>query len=186
MYTLVTTIEQLLWDLIKSFGVAFVVITLIMMALLGSLKLGLIAMVPNLMPIVLIMGLMGVTDIPIDMSTLLIASISIGLAVDDTIHFLHHFRVNHEATGNLEVGIRRSMNHSGRAMVSTTVILMLGFFTYMSGDMENIQRFGFLVGATAVIALLVDLFFAPTLLRTFYSRLPMEDDNDIVSNPNAA
>ena len=169
----------------KSFGVAFVVITLIMMVLLGGLKLGCIAMVPNLMPIVVIMGLMGLTDIPIDMSTLLIASISIGLAVDDTIHFLHHFRVNYEVSHHLESAIRRSMTHSGRAMVSTTLILTLGFFTYMGANMANISRFGFLVGTTALLALLIDLFFAPALLRTFYHRSPLEASRHEHSSPPA-
>ena len=90
VYSLVSTIGQLVKDLIASFGVAFVLITLIMMGLLRSIKLGLIAMGPTLLPIATIMSIMSVTDIPIDMNTLLIASISIGLAVDDTIHLLHH------------------------------------------------------------------------------------------------
>ena len=110
---------NLIWDLLSSFGVAFLVITALMIVLLGGFKLGLIAMVPNLMPVVVIMGIMHVSGIPIDMNNILIASISMGLAVDDTIHLLHHFRMNHRATGNVEVSIRRAMEHSGRAMVST-------------------------------------------------------------------
>ena len=55
-------------------------------------------------------------------------------------------------------------------MVSTTMILMLGFFVYMGAEMANIQRFGLLIGLTALLALLIDLFFAPALLRTFYKR----------------
>jgi predicted RND superfamily exporter protein len=176
VYTLVTTIGQMIHDLLASFGVAFVLITLTMMFLLRSLKLGLIAMVPNLMPIVLIMGIMGVVGIPIDMNTLLIASIAMGLAVDDTIHLLHHFRVNYEHTGNREDALRDAVNHSGRAMISTTLILMLGFLTYMSASMANIVRFGFLVGMTALLALLIDLFFAPALIRTFYSRTRDTED----------
>ncbi|MGB0647825.1 MAG: efflux RND transporter permease subunit, partial [Bradymonadia bacterium] len=170
VYTLVSTIGNLIWDLLSSFGVAFLVITALMIVLLGGFKLGLIAMVPNLMPVVVIMGIMHVTGIPIDMNNILIASISMGLAVDDTIHLLHHFRMNHRATGNVEVSIRRAMEHSGRAMVSTTMILMLGFFVYMGAEMANIQRFGLLIGLTALLALLIDLFFAPALLRTFYKR----------------
>lgn len=170
VYTLVSTIGNLIWDLLSSFGIAFVVITLLMMVLLKGLKIGLIAMVPNLMPVVVIMGVMHLSGIPIDMNNILIASISIGLAVDDTIHLLHHFRVNHLATGNVEESIRRAMAHSGRAMVSTTLILMLGFFVYMGAEMANIQRFGLLIGLTALFALLIDLFFAPALLRTFYRR----------------
>lgn len=170
VYTLVSTIANLIWDLLSSFGMAFVVITILMILLLGGLKLGLIAMVPNLMPVIVIMGVMHLSGIPIDMNNILIASISMGLAVDDTIHFLHHFRVNHLATGNVEVSIRNAMMHSGRAMVSTTLILMLGFFVYMGAEMANIQRFGLLIGLTALFALLIDLFFAPALLRTFYKR----------------
>ena len=177
VYTLVTTIGQMIHDLLASFGVAFVLITLIMMFLLRSLKLGLIAMVPNLMPIVLIMGIMGVVGIPIDMNTLLIASIAIGLAVDDTIHLLHHFRVNYEHSGNREHALRDAVSHSGRAMMSTTLILMLGFLTYMSASMANIVRFGFLVGMTALLALLIDLFFAPALIRTFYPRMRDNEDS---------
>ena len=171
VYTLVSTIGQLIMDLISSFSVAFVVITIIMMMLLGSVKLGVIAMVPNLMPIVMIMGIMGLTGIPIDMNNLLIASISIGIAVDDTVHLLHHYRVNYERSGNVEDALTRAMHHSGRAMTSTSIILMLGFFTYMAADMANIERFGFLIGLTAVMALLIDLFFAPALIRTVYPRV---------------
>ncbi|MCA9545917.1 MAG: MMPL family transporter [Myxococcales bacterium] len=170
VYTLVNTIRNLLADLIRSFGTAFIVITFIMMFLLRSLKLGLIAMVPNLMPIVFIMGLMGMGHIPIDLSSLLIASISIGIAVDDTIHFLHHWRLQYARTGNVERAIEMSLQHSGRAMVSTSIILMVGFFTYLGATMHNLQRFGLLVGLTALMALLIDLIFAPALLRVFYKR----------------
>ncbi|MEE2755034.1 MAG: efflux RND transporter permease subunit [Myxococcota bacterium] len=179
VYTLVTTIGQMIHDLLASFGVAFVVITLIMMLLLRSIKLGLIAMVPNLMPIIMIMGIMGLSGIPIDMNTLLIASIAIGLAVDDTIHLLHHFRVNHQSSHDREAALRAAVSHSGRAMVSTTLILMLGFFTYLAADMTNVTRFGFLVGSTALLALLIDLFFAPALIRTFY---PLSNDKTEIQN----
>ena len=168
VYTLVTTIRLLLGDLMRSFGVAFLVITLIMIVLLRGAKLGLVAMVPNLMPIVFIMGLMGFANVPIDMNTLLIASIAIGVAVDDTIHFLHHFRVIYAHTGDAERAIRRAARHSGRAMCTTTIALMLGFSAYGGSEMANIQRFGLLIALTCAVALLIDLVFAPALLRTIY------------------
>ena len=168
VYTLVTTIRLLLGDLMRSFGVAFLVITLIMVVLLRSVKLGLIAMVPNLMPIAFIMGLMGFASIPIDMNTLLIASIALGVAVDDTIHFLHHFRVIYTHSGDPEYAVRRAASHSGRAMATTTLALVAGFFVYLGSDMANLQRFGLLIGLTCAVALLIDLIFAPALLRTIY------------------
>lgn len=172
VYTLVNTIRALIGDLLRSFGTAFLVITLIMIVLLRSLKLGMVAMVPNLMPILFILGFMGAIGIPIDMNNLLVASISIGIAVDDTIHMLHHFRVHHRVNGNVEAAINHAFNHSGRAMVATSIVLMLGFFIYVGATMNNIQRFGLLIGLTALMALLIDLIFSPALLRTFYARLP--------------
>jgi len=168
IYTLVNTVGTLIDDLLRSFGAAFVVITLIMVILLRGPRLGLIAMVPNLLPIIVIMGLMGFTNIPIDVNNLLLASISIGLAVDDTIHYLHHFRRHWIRTGDLEGSLNHAVTHTGRAIVSTTVILMLGFGAFIGAEMANVQRFGFLVSATALFALLIDLIYAPALLRTFF------------------
>ncbi len=169
-YTMFMTVSSLISNLLRSFSVALVVIALIMIILLRNLRLGLIAMVPNLLPIVFIMGFMGFSGIPIDMNNLLIASIAIGLAVDDTIHFLHHYKEHHDVNGDVEAAIAFSFRHSGRAMVGTTVVLSLGFFVFLSAEMINLQRFGGLVGATVISALLIDLIFAPALLRTFYKK----------------
>ncbi|MEZ4463401.1 MAG: hypothetical protein R3F43_02510 [bacterium] len=187
VYTLLTTIGSLIGDLLRSFGTAFLAITILMTpVLLRSLKLGLIAMVPNLLPIAFIMGIMGVAGIPIDMNTLLIASIAIGIAVDDTIHFLHHFRLYHDRSANVEDAIGFSMRHSGRAMVSTSLILLIGFSAYMGSQMVNIVRFGLLVGLTSAMALIVDLIVTPALLRFFYRRpaaQPQEVPDVLASTP---
>ncbi len=170
VYTLVTTVGTVIGDLSRRFGTAFLLITIIMALLLRSLKLGVVAMVPNLMPILAIMGLMGFAGIPIDLNNLLIASIAIGVAVDDTIHYLHHFRVIHDHGECVEAAVRRAASHAGRAMVSTTVALAAGFFVYQGSAMANIQRFGLLIGLTCIMALLIDLIFAPALLRSVYPR----------------
>jgi hypothetical protein len=168
IYSLFTTVSALLWNMMQSFGLAFCVISVLMVLTLRSWKLGLIAMVPNLLPIVCILGLMGATDIPIDMANLLIASIALGIAVDDTIHFLHHWRVHYESNGDVDAAIAYSFDHSGRAMVSTTLILTVGFFVYLSSSMAHMQRFGMLIGLTVIMALLIDLVVAPALLRSAY------------------
>ncbi|HAN31632.1 MAG TPA: hypothetical protein DCQ06_08560 [Myxococcales bacterium] len=168
IYSLFSVIANLIGDLIHSFGVAFFAITLMMIVMLRDVKLGLIAMVPNLLPIIVIMGGMALIGLPIDMSTLLIGSIALGIAVDDTIHLLHHFYAHYSLNGDVEAAIAYTFGHSGRAMVSTSVILCGGFCVYMTADMYNIGRFGALVAATVVLALMIDLLFAPALLRTFY------------------
>ena len=171
-YTMFMTVSSLISNLLRSFSVALAVIALIMVILLRNLRLGLIAMVPNLLPILYIMGFMGFTGIPIDMANLLIASIAIGLAVDDTIHFLHHYKVHYDENGDVEAAIAYSFRHSGRAMVGTTMVLSIGFFVVLAAEMVNLQRFGGLIGATVIFALLIDLIFAPALLRTFYTQRP--------------
>jgi predicted RND superfamily exporter protein len=168
MYTLLSTIGALIMDLLTTFGVAFAVISVLMILLLKDVKLGLIAMVPNLLPILFIMGLMGHTDIPIDMANILIASVALGIAVDDTIHFLHHFREHHGRSGDVEAAIGHALSHSGRAMVVTSIILCAGFSVYLAATMINMQRFGSLIAITVLMALFLDLILAPALLRVVY------------------
>jgi predicted RND superfamily exporter protein len=179
IYSLFTTVSALIWNMMRSFGIAFCVITVLMILTLRSWKLGLIAMVPNLLPIVCILGLMGATKIPIDMANLLIASIALGIAVDDTIHFLHHWRVHYEANGDVDAAIAYSFDHSGRAMVSTTLILTAGFFVYLASSMAHMQRFGMLIGLTVIMALLIDLIVAPALLRSAYKNKRVEEAVDV-------
>jgi len=168
IYTLFTTVSSLIWNLLRSFSIAFGVITVLMILTFRSFKLGIIAMVPNLLPILCILGIMGFAGIPIDMANLLIASIALGVAVDDTIHFLHHWRVHYRQTKDVDASIQYSFEHSGRAMMSTTMILTVGFFVYMASSMQHMQRFGMLIGLTVIFALVIDLIMAPAILRTLY------------------
>lgn len=168
--TLFTTVSSLIENLLKSFGVALILITLFMLILVGELRLGLIAMLPNLFPIVCVLGVMGIAGVPIDMSNLLVASIAIGLAVDDTIHFLHGFKSHYRLHHDVEAAISDTFRHTGRAMVGTTIVLCAGFGALMSSQLASTQRFAWLTGLTAALALLADLILSPALLRTFYGR----------------
>ena len=172
VYTLLSTEGLLLLDMLRSFGVALLVISFIMLGLLKDWKLGLIAMVPNLLPIAYIVGLMGLFSVPVDMMNLMLASIALGIAVDDTIHLLHHFKVQHALTGDVELSIRIALRDTGRALVITSVILALGFFVYMMSDINGLQRFGSLIGVTVIIAVVIDLVVTPALLRLAYKTEP--------------
>lgn len=186
-YTLFATVSALIADLLRSFAVAFAVITLLMILLLGDIRLGLVSMVPNLLPIIYVMGFMGYAGVPIDMSNLIIASIAIGLAVDDTIHLLHRYKVNLKAHGNVEDAINEALHHCGRALTSTSLILAVGFFIFMGASLISLQRFGYLVGLTTLLALLVDLIFGPALIRTVYVRKSKSAANlDMENPPDAA
>jgi predicted RND superfamily exporter protein len=168
VYNSTRVVAQLLDDLMQSFAAALVAITLMMILLLRDLKLGLISMLPNLLPIAGLVALMGFLDIPVDVNNLLIGSIAIGIAVDDTIHFLHQFKAHYDAHGKVDEAIEIAFRHAGRAMVSTSVILVGGFLVMLSGEMASSHTFGILVSCSVVFALLADLMIAPAVLRAFY------------------
>ncbi|MCP4602223.1 MAG: MMPL family transporter [Proteobacteria bacterium] len=168
--TMFTIVSAILTDLLKSFGLAFVVVTLMMILLLKNIKLGLISMVPNLLPVIAVMGIMGLASIPLDIANLVVASIIIGIAVDDTIHFLHQFKVHHQLHGNIDSAIDHSFTHSGRAMTITSIILVMGFCVFTISSMYPLQRFGLLTGMAVVFALLFDLIVGPVLLRMFFKQ----------------
>jgi predicted RND superfamily exporter protein len=161
---MVTTFSQAIHSAVISYLIAFVLIMLMMMLILRSVCLGALAMIPNLTPIILGLLLMVVFDIPLDMFTLLIGSIAIGLAVDDTIHFMHNFmRYYHQSKDSTEA-IRHTFFTTGKAMVITSIVLSLGFYAYMMAEMTSVQNFGFLTGTVILVALLADLLMAPALM----------------------
>ncbi|MDD9931961.1 MAG: efflux RND transporter permease subunit [Myxococcales bacterium] len=172
VYNSTRVVAQLLEDLTHSFAAALIAITLMMIALLRDLKLGLISMLPNLLPIAGLISLMGFLGIPIDVNNLLIGSIAIGIAVDDTIHFLHHFKAHYDARGHVDEAIELAFRHAGRAMVNTSAILVGGFLVMLTGEMASSHTFGILVSCSVVFALLADLAIAPAVLRTFYRNRP--------------
>jgi predicted RND superfamily exporter protein len=161
---LVHTFTQSIHSSVKSYIIAFVLIAIMMMFIMGDIRLGLISMIPNLTPIIIGLSIMYIYDIPLDMFTLLIGSIAIGLAVDDTIHFLHNFRRYYLQSGDAKEAVENTFFTTGKAMVITTIVLSLGFFSYIFGTMQSVQNFGFLTGSVIILALLADLFLAPALM----------------------
>jgi predicted RND superfamily exporter protein len=150
--------------LARSYVIALVIITPLMIFLLGSLKRGLLSMAPNLAPVLITLGLMGWLDIPLDMSTLLIGGIVIGLAVDDTIHFMHGFNRRFAETGDPDRAVRETLGTTGAAMLFTSIVLTAGFFVFTLAYMSNIVVFGLLCGVATLIAFLADVTLAPALM----------------------
>ena len=136
-----------------------------MMLLLGSVRLGLIAMIPNLFPIVLTLGLMGWTNQPLEMFSLLIGSVALGLAVDDTIHFMHGFRRRYAQTGSVEQAVRETLRTTGQALLFTSVVLAFGFLIYVLSDLNNLTRFGAFTAFSITMAFFADVMLAPALMK---------------------
>ncbi|MEJ2414725.1 MAG: MMPL family transporter [Sulfurimonas sp.] len=161
---LVHTFTQAIRSSVESYIIAFTLIAITMMFIMGNARLGLISMIPNLTPVIIGLSLMYIYNIPLDMFTLLIGSIAIGLAVDDTIHFMHNFKRYYLKTGDAIAAVEKTFYTTGKAMVITTIVLSLGFYAYMFGKMESVQNFGFLTGSVIILALIADLLLAPALM----------------------
>ncbi len=164
------TIEAVIYSLAASYLTSFLVIAPLMILMIGSIRLGLLSMLPNLVPVVVTLGLMGWLDLPLDAFTLLIGSIALGLAVDDTTHFLHGFRSYYEETGDAVHSVRETLATTGQAMLFTSLVLASGFFVYMLASMDNLFNFGLLSGFTILVACVAELFLTPALLTLFAKR----------------
>ena len=134
------------------------------MLLLGSFRRGLVSMIPNLMPVVAVLGVMGWLGAPLDSTTIVVGAMVIGIAVDDTIHFMHKFHRYFEETGDLETAVAETMRTTGSALLFTSLVLVAGFSIFGLSEMANIRTFGLLSAFAAAVAFLADLLVAPALL----------------------
>ena len=154
----------------QSYGLAALMITVMMILLIGDLRMGLLSMIPNLAPIVFVAGFMGIAGFPFDMFTMLIGSIAIGMVVDDTIHFMHNFRRYHYQYKDSRRAVHETLLSAGRAMFTTSVVLSLGFLIFIFADMGNLFNFGVLTALTILVALLADFVLAPALVILYHRK----------------
>jgi hypothetical protein len=165
---MVKTITFLMEGMLISYLIAGAVITLLMIIMLADFRLGLWSMIPNFLPILAGLGLMGLLDLPLDAMSILVGSIAIGLAVDDTVHFMHNFRRNQHIHQDIKVAVEKTLTSTGRAMLLTTIVLSAGFFIFTFSSMNNLISFGLITGLTIIIALLGDILLAPAMMALIY------------------
>jgi hydrophobe/amphiphile efflux-3 (HAE3) family protein len=158
------TVNNAAMSMAKSYVIALVVITALMIILIGRFRIGLLSMIPNLAPILLMLGIIGATPFKMDLFTMMVASIAIGLAVDDTIHFMHNFRRYYEQSGDPKKAVYETLHTTGRAMLVTTIVLSIGFFIFVFASMNNLFAFGLLTAVTILMALAADYLVAPALM----------------------
>ena len=161
-------VETAITSMVKSYLLSLAVITLLMMVLIGRVRIGMLSMIPNLLPLIALVGLMGWAGIPFDLSNTIIGSIAIGLVVDDTIHFMHNFRRYFEQSGDVLWAVEQTLLTTGRAIAVTSVVLASGFFTCMSSTMLSTWTFGLLMGLAVIFALVSDFFLTPALMATVH------------------
>ncbi|MFT4718100.1 MAG: putative RND superfamily exporter protein [Rickettsiales bacterium] len=152
----------------------FFVILVMFLLIFRNIKVSLIAIIPNIIVAIFILGVMGLTKIPLDIMTITIAAIAIGIAVDDTIHYTHRFEEELKKDGDYIEAVKRSHSTIGKAMYYTTAIVGFGFFILVFSNFVPTIYFGFLTTLSMVFALLADLLLLPVLFVRFK---PFGNDN---------
>jgi predicted RND superfamily exporter protein len=163
---------------LQGLSIAFSIITLLMIALFRSVKIGLISMVPNLAPVLLALGAMGWLGISLDYTKATIASICLGISVDDTIHLMTRFHHEFERRGNYEAALRAALRDVGRALVITSIALVFGFSALAFSELRSQATFGMLLSSSLVAALVADFFFMPALVLRFRPFGPEQEGGD--------
>lgn len=149
---------------VRGLALAFVIISAMMCIVFRSIKIGLISMLPNISPVFFTLGFMGFMGIALDYTKLLIATIAMGIVVDDTIHFVTRFHHEFERCGNYRAALHRTMESVGRAMAITTIVLVCGFMVFCLSLLESMMYFGLLISLTVTIALIADYFLMPAMI----------------------
>lgn len=157
--------NYLVWNLVFSLGLAIVLIALFMAWMFRSLKMIVISLIPNLLPLLMTAGLMGYLGVPIKPSTILVFSIAFGISVDDTIHFLAKYRQELKANHwRIRKSVFAALRETGVSMFYTSTVLFFGFSVFMISSFGGTKALGGLVSATLLFAMLANLLLLPSLL----------------------
>ncbi len=154
-------IRDMLVSIISAFGIICIAVSLTY----RSVRVGLVSMVPNVIPLVFTLGFMGLVGITLRTSTLIIFAISLGIAVDDTIHYITRFKEEVRRTGDYTGSMHRTLRTAGRAIVLTTLIMISGFIVFLSSNFKASKDFGLLASVTLGAALVGSLLFLPVTLN---------------------
>ena len=152
---------------ITTLGAVFFVIFIMFIVLFRSAKLAVIAIIPNLFSAAVVLGVMGIFKIPLDLMTITIAAISVGIAVDNSIHFVHRFKEEYAANSDYKKSIKTTIDNVGQAMFYTTLVVTAGFLIMVFSNFVPTMYFGILTALAMVAALVANLIMLPMLIAKF-------------------
>lgn len=158
---------RIVTDLVLSLGSAALVIFVILGVAFRSVRLGLVSVIPNVMPLLAAAAWMAVNNQPLEIVSVCCFTICLGIAVDDTIHFLSRYQIEQLQTADVGEAIEKAFQEVGSGLVMTTIVLVAGFGSVIFSDTQDYRVFGSLGVITLVTALLCDLFLLPAVLKTF-------------------
>jgi uncharacterized protein len=160
-------LQSLFNSQIATLGISVAILSVMFFLLFKSTKIVLIALIANVVPVSLLFGIMGWLAIPLDIMTITIAAIAMGIAVDDTIHFIHRFEEEFKVDHDYINALRRAHNGIGHAMYYTTLVIVIGFSILMLSNLVPTIYFGLLTVAIMIAVLAADLLLLPKLLLMF-------------------
>ena len=160
-------LQSLFDSQISTLGFVIIILFIMFLILFRSIKIALIALIVNVIPISSIFGIMGWLHIPLDIMTITIAAISIGIGVDDTIHYIHRFKEEYKFDHNYLEAMKRSHKSIGYAMYYTSLVIIVGFSILVLSNLIPTIYFGLLTVAVMTIILAADLLLLPRLIMIF-------------------
>ncbi len=164
-YLLGDWLDEILIGQQRGILVSLVLVTIMMTVALRSVRAGLWAMVPNILPLLVLGGYVGGIWDQVDSDTLMIVYVATGIAVDDTIHFLIRYKIEESRCASVDEAISKTFDFTGRAIIMTTIILVTGFLPFASSDYFTIHILGTLLPFCLILALLADLFLLPAMVQ---------------------
>jgi predicted RND superfamily exporter protein len=160
---LARTVDGISRGQMSSIALAVLVTFAPMAALFGSWRVGLLALIPNVLPVAFYFGLLGLTGVTLNPTTAVIGCLALGVAVDDTIHFLARYRKASARGGSEEKAAVLALQLVGRPITVTTVALFLGFGAAITAQLKNQAEFGALTAVTLGFAWIADVFLTPAI-----------------------
>jgi len=151
-------------NLVKSFIFSYFIIFLVFFAIFRNIKWALISMIPNTLPILFMVGLMGMFNLKVESTLVMLICITIGISVDDTIHFLYVVKDRMKKGAELSAAILESYRETGKALIGTTTVIVLTFPCLMIGELKIIFQMGIFIMLSLIFALLADFILLPALL----------------------
>ena len=166
----------LIHNLFESVVIAIIMISLLMALLFSSLRMILVSMIPNIIPLLITAAIMGFAGIPIKPSTIIVFSIALGISVDNAIQYLSRYRHELKVTnGAIKQSAISALHEAGFSMIYTSIVLVLGFSVFIISGFGGTQALGVLISTTLLIAMFFNILVLPSLLLTLDKRLTSRD-----------
>lgn len=162
--------EYMVENMVQGFAFSVIIIAILTFFLHRSWRMVLVFVLPNLIPLIIIAGIMGYLGIELKAATSLVFSIAFGIATDDTIHFISRLKIELSYGKSTLYAFKRTYFETGRPIILTTFILLGGFMSLMTSDFKSTFYFGFLICITVLVAVLADIFLLPVLLFLIYGK----------------